>query len=70
MQKLRGFEYPTFVDPLKAWLESALQDADRRQLPALRPLLEGLARSTALLRAADWNPEAPGQPAPPSEHVR
>jgi hypothetical protein len=56
------------MDPLKTWLERAVQDADRRQLPALRPLLEGLARSTALLRAADWNPEAPGQPAPSSEH--
>jgi hypothetical protein len=37
------------------WLENALQDADRRQLPALRPLLEALARSTATIRAADWN---------------
>jgi hypothetical protein len=63
------------VDQLHAWLESALRDADRRQLPALRPLLEGLARSTALLRAADWNqhahaPEATDQPTQPSEHVR
>jgi hypothetical protein len=37
------------------WLESALREADRRELPALRPLLEGLAKSMAALRAADWN---------------
>jgi hypothetical protein len=43
---------------VKAWLDAALLDADRRRLPALRPLLEALARSTAALRAADWNPDA------------
>jgi hypothetical protein len=58
------------VDTLQAWLESALQDADRRQLPALRPLLETLSRSTALLRAADWNLDATDQSKPSSEHVR
>jgi len=40
---------------LDEWLENALRDADRRELPALRPLLEGLATSTTVLRAADWN---------------
>jgi hypothetical protein len=40
---------------LQEWLEDALRDADRRDLPALRPLLDGLAQSTAKLRAADWN---------------
>jgi hypothetical protein len=35
-----------------------LQDAERRGLPELRPLLEALSRSTALLRAADWNQDA------------
>jgi hypothetical protein len=58
------------VDQLQAWLEGALQDADRRQLPALRPLLEGLARSTAVLRAADWNLEASDQPTQSPEDVR
>jgi hypothetical protein len=58
------------VDQLQAWLESALQDADRRQLPALRPLLEALSRSTSLLRTADWNLEATDQSGQPSEHVR
>ncbi|MBI3047161.1 MAG: hypothetical protein HYY76_02515 [Acidobacteria bacterium] len=46
---------------IKLWLEHALQDADRRGLPALRPLLEALARATSALRNADWNPDATGQ---------
>lgn len=36
-----------------AWLASAIEDAERRGLPDLKPLLEGLARSTASLRAAE-----------------
>ncbi|HLG57461.1 MAG TPA: hypothetical protein VI485_19120 [Vicinamibacterales bacterium] len=40
---------------LQEWLENALRDADRREMPELRPLLEGLAKATAALRAADWN---------------
>jgi len=40
---------------IDAWLEKALQDAERRDLPALKPLLEALARSMSTLRAADWN---------------
>jgi hypothetical protein len=40
---------------IEAWLTSAVEDADRRGLPAMRALLEALARSTAVLRAADWN---------------
>jgi hypothetical protein len=62
--------YAKSVDPLQTWLEQSLQDADRRQLPALRPLLEGLSRSTSLLRAADWNLEATDQAGRTSEHVR
>jgi hypothetical protein len=53
---------------VKAWLESAISDAERRGLPGLRPLLETLARSTSALRSADWNPDATGQfehPHPP-----
>ncbi|HEY7190615.1 MAG TPA: hypothetical protein VH436_28885 [Vicinamibacterales bacterium] len=42
------------------WLEHAILDAERRGLPALRPLLEGLARSTQALRAADWNRDLSG----------
>ena len=37
------------------WLHAAVDDADRRGLPELRPLLEGLAQATIALRAADWN---------------
>ncbi|HEY3384149.1 MAG TPA: hypothetical protein VGK32_20510 [Vicinamibacterales bacterium] len=42
-----------------AWLRSAVEDAERRGLPELRPLLEGLARSTIALRSADWNDHVP-----------
>ena len=53
------------------WLENALRDADRRELPSLRPLLEALASSTAALRAADWNIDLSGElPDAPPEHVR
>jgi hypothetical protein len=45
---------------IDAWLRSAIDDAERRDLPALRTLLEALARSTAALRAADWNVDASG----------
>jgi hypothetical protein len=36
-----------------AWLASAIEDAQRRGLPELKPLLEALAKSLAGLRAAD-----------------
>jgi hypothetical protein len=58
------------VNQLEPWLQSALRDAERRQLPALRPLLEALSRSTALLRAADWNLELTDQAKPSSDDVR
>jgi hypothetical protein len=45
---------------IKTWLENAIQDAERRGLPTLRPLLETLARSTSGLRTADWNFDATG----------
>jgi hypothetical protein len=46
---------------IKTWLEMATQDAERRNIPALRPLLETLARSTSALRSADWNFDATGE---------
>ncbi len=46
------------------WLENAVQDADRRGLPDLKPLLEALARATATLRSADWNDDAAGESGP------
>ena len=56
---------------IEEWLENALRDADRRELPALRPLLESLAKSTVALRAADWNLDLSGElPDTPPEHVR
>lgn len=48
-----------------AWLEAAIADAERRGLPELKPLLEGLAQSTNLLRSAhdevDGRSSAAGQ---------
>jgi hypothetical protein len=46
---------------IKTWLDNAIQDAERRGLPTLRPLLEALARSTSALRTADWNEDASGE---------
>jgi len=43
---------------IEQWLEDAKSDAYRRKLPELADLLEGLAKSTAALRAADWNDDA------------
>lgn len=45
---------------IKMWLENAMQDADRRGLPDLKPLLEALARAASALRTADWNGDATG----------
>jgi hypothetical protein len=47
---------------IKTWLEAAIQDAERRNLAALRPMLETLARATSALRSADWNADATGEP--------
>jgi hypothetical protein len=47
------------------WLAAACADADARGLPELRPLLEGLARSTGALRDAD--PDLSGA-APDPDH--
>ena len=46
---------------IKTWLEASSQDAERRGLPAIKPLLEMLAGATATLRAADWNFDATGE---------
>jgi hypothetical protein len=40
------------------WLHSAIEDAERRGLPQLRPLLESLAQAMRELRAADFNDDA------------
>ena len=41
-----------------AWLAAAIAAAEKRGLPELKPLLEGLARATRALRAADFNDDA------------
>jgi hypothetical protein len=46
---------------IKGWLDGAIQDAKRRGLTTLRPMLETLARGTSALRSADWNDDATGQ---------
>ena len=51
---------------IDAWLKAAIADAEKRGLPELKPILEGLAKSTATLRAADFNDDASGGPAPQS----
>jgi len=39
---------------IQAWLKAAVDDAERRGLPELKPLLEALARATSALRATDF----------------
>lgn len=43
------------------WLKSAREDAVRRGLPALGPLLDALSKATEALRRADWNDDATGR---------
>ena len=40
------------------WLAAAVADAERRGMPELKPLLQGLAAATTALRAAEWNERA------------
>jgi hypothetical protein len=49
---------------IEHWLQAAQADAERRGLPALKPLLEALARTTSALRSADFNERADGTDAP------
>jgi hypothetical protein len=37
------------------WLAIAKADAEKRGLPELIPMLDGLAQATEHLRATDWN---------------
>jgi hypothetical protein len=45
---------------VKAWLQAALADAERRGLPGAQPLLSALAEATRSLREADFNDHADG----------
>ena len=40
------------------WLAAAKAGAEKRGLPELIPMLEGLAQASERLRAADWNDTA------------
>lgn len=46
---------------VKAWLEEAHREAERKALPDLKPIFDGLAQAMTALRAADWNEDASGQ---------
>jgi hypothetical protein len=54
------------------WLAAAEADADRRGMPELKLLLQGLAASMRALRAGDWNDRADGDAgaAPPPREPR
>jgi aspartyl-tRNA(Asn)/glutamyl-tRNA(Gln) amidotransferase subunit A len=52
---------------IDAWLKAAVADAEERGLPNLKPLLEGLAISTSLLRRAGFNQRADGMDVPQTE---
>ena len=47
---------------VESWLASALADADRRNLPELKPLLESLAGAMRVLRSAHLNDRADERP--------
>ena len=57
---MRATAEPQLKMTLDEWLRVAKTDADRRDLPALKPLLEMLADATRALRAAGWNRHAAG----------
>jgi len=47
-------------DPVAAWMTRIADDARRRGLPELVPLIESLGRAVRSLREADWNDNARG----------
>jgi predicted O-methyltransferase YrrM len=49
------------------WLAQAKADAEKRGLPELLPMLDGLAQATERLRAADWN-DNPDQDSPANDN--
>jgi hypothetical protein len=49
---------------IEDWLKAAIADAEHRGLPELKPLLEGLAQSTTLLRSAGFGGSANDLPDP------
>ena len=55
---------------IDAWLKAACEDADRRGLPELKPLLETLARSMAALREAEATLRIIARPASTRQTLR
>jgi hypothetical protein len=51
-----------------AWRDWAKADAERRGLPQLAPLIDGLSTTVARLRAGDWNHDARRETASGHEH--
>jgi hypothetical protein len=59
------------------WLAAACEDADRRGLPDLKPMLASLADATRMLRDGRWDNESAagaaarpaGEPAPPASET-
>ena len=47
---------------IDAWLKAAIEDAERRGLPELRPMLETLAQATRALRGAAFGERAAPPP--------
>jgi hypothetical protein len=45
---------------VEQWVKEAVADAERRGLPELKPLIEGLAEATRVLREAAPGGEADG----------
>jgi hypothetical protein len=56
----------------EGWKQWATADAERRGLPALAPLLEGLAGATTRLRATEWQapPDRPPRGVVPDDGAR
>ncbi len=53
---------------VRRWLENAVADAERRGLPALKPLLEALAQSTEVLRSVRFHDHADDSRTPHNPH--
>ena len=54
---------------IESWLQATIADAEKRGLPELKPLVEGLAQATRVLRNADFNETAAGQRTADGGHV-
>lgn len=43
---------------LDDWYDAAREDAERRGLPDMKPVIDALQQATRQLREADWNDDA------------